>query len=422
MVRYVRGTLQRIAFLWRYDPVSAFNSVISIFGFVLLAFGLLVRNTWAQALALLGTIAAVHAWYDRARQDSRYFLADVPRFPPEGLEEAVAAAKCRLVRQGASLDRLALVDDELNALLWNTTVVVKAEDRSPYRLPDPIDKNVSVLFSLRRTPFDTTNESKIRLRSPLTSRSLVAEQPLLLQKTDYFSGILTHEMSKQVFRAKNGAAQLDGTIYYFRDRNLVPLDRSAGSNHIGVTTLALTSDLCLVYQVQKRNQVDPGRLAASGSGSLDWEDIGAAERAYGRPLRFGDLLRFGVEREPKEEVSAAAYAPRYSTHLTGYARLLDRGGKPDFYALTILGQRFHDLRIGRSEEMFVAEIHALALKELTKASLIDVLDQSLAEHKRANNAGMPFYLAMYFARDRLVRDPAFWDAIEKNFQSLNAGM
>ena len=112
--------------------------------------------------------------------------------------------------------------------------------------------------------------------------------------------------------------------------HLRTLAESALANAIGVSTLAVTADGAFVLVRQSRlNVTSPMLLAPSGSGSLDPRDLGR------RTATLQDILRRGMHRELREEMAIRLDEIKGTT-VTGFARWLDRGAKPEFFGLTRL--------------------------------------------------------------------------------------
>ncbi|NIK49330.1 hypothetical protein [Variibacter gotjawalensis] len=234
-----------------------------------------------------------------------------------------------------------MTDRAVNRRLDTMTNAV-AIDARPYVLPPEIARERDALLRRRLGDRIVTNDAKVGLRTDITLEFLASGEPARVQRVGYCDGLVTNDLAGDV--------------------PLVPLVQSALSNHIGVSTLAITQDAKLIYQRQgKGNLIDPDTLAASASGSLDWDDV-----RDGESLR--DLVVRGAERELSEEIGADTSASR--TILTGYARNPKRGGKPEFAALTLLRQSFADLKIGASEADYVGEICALPIASLKREDIL----------------------------------------------------
>ncbi len=137
---------------------------------------------------------------------------------------------------------------------------------------------------------------------------------------------------------------------------LVDLDDSLLFNGIGVNTIAITTDGCLVLLKETHHNTGPGRfarpLAPSGSGGLEPVDIVQT----GFPVRH--MLLAGAERELREEASVRADEIECSDFL-GFGRWLDKGASPEAFAVTFLRIDSSVIRgrePGLAERRYVGEI------------------------------------------------------------------
>jgi hypothetical protein len=83
--------------------------------------------------------------------------------------------------------------------------------------------------------------------------------------------------------------------------------------------------------------VNGDRMAPSGSGSTDWAD-------YARKDTYGDMVIKTMERELREECSLSTKI-KMQTH----ARLLERGGKPDFFGVTRVDCDHSKFKVSKKE-------------------------------------------------------------------------
>src|SRR5262249_55714636 len=140
---------------------------------------------------------------------------------------------------------------------------------------------------------------KIRVASDFVGRSQVVLQP-----TRYFSSLATDQIAWFRFITSttrpDGRPERvlwDGMGAFIDERNgrLKGFDQCGVSNQVGASVIALTQDgEMLISHQNKHNHQSQGRLAPSGSGSMDWNDVG--ER-----MDFLDVARFGAQRELEEE-------------------------------------------------------------------------------------------------------------------------
>lgn len=179
------------------------------------------------------------------------------------------------------------------------------------------------------------NDPKVRLASDLTVASVEAGEPVKLQRTDYFSTLVTNDLTCRRVEV-NGKAVYDGREFMSRDGVVRDFADSGCSNHIGACTVAITSDGRLVIPAQSLKAAQyPGMLMPSGSGSVDPGDA-ESERT------LQEFVIAGMERELLEETGLDPFRRDLcETRLLGYARLLERGGKPDFFGISLLNVPFY---------------------------------------------------------------------------------
>ena len=239
--------------------------------------------------------------------------------------------------QSSAFVRDPVVNGKLNSLMNSFRTLPER-----YRLPKLISLYAPSLFWNSKINYATINENKIQLRTDLTEHTINTIEPIIIQRTSYFHSLITNDLALKKWRMPGSRqVSIDFSDLTYRNGRLIPLSDSQLSNHIGVSTIVVTKDLKLNYQEQgKDNVINAGRLAPSASGSLDWDDIGKLH-----PKNFRDLIVLGLERELREELSAQITPKSCHTYLTGSARDLQRGAKPEFFGLTLLRQSAIELRV-----------------------------------------------------------------------------
>lgn len=209
------------------------------------------------------------------------------------------------------------------------------------------------------------NEKKVGLRTDLTPALLGDHQEVKVQASDYFKGVSTNEMVQHKFerceddrRLRRWAVDYVVSDLVFEGDGLINLADSVLANNIGVTALLLTADHNIVLQEQGSQAVDSRRVNLGSSGSLDLADLYFSPRSGSTRIRtLQDALRQGMEREAFEETGAAIGPGNSSTTLTGYARYLHRGGKPEFFGIIRTTASFDALGTRHSERKFVHRIY-----------------------------------------------------------------
>lgn len=172
--------------------------------------------------------------------------------------------------------------------------------------------------------------------------------PVLVQKTDYFSGQCTHEIVYHSFtNSRSIQSRFDGCQLLMRKGcELINLCESHSANFIGVSALAVTKDNHLIIVMQDEHaMVNSNRYVPSGSGSVSYRDYTSMRKQCGKDLTLNDVLIHAMERELYAEFGLS---PRSAivdkTQLVGFARLLERGGKPDFFGILWLNRTMEQFK------------------------------------------------------------------------------
>jgi hypothetical protein len=195
------------------------------------------------------------------------------------------------------------------------------------------------------------NESKVSVESPIRTDITTIK----IFKGDYFSSFLTNELSTfSVVHGGSGRPYIfhSGTSFFpevvvENSRRIQEFGEYISGNHIGVSTIAISSDKYLCLWVQnKKAQQSVGLLAPTGSGSLDWKDARKAKS-------LKQAVVTGMNREFHEESNRRGMSLSYSqiedTLLIGYFRRIIRGGKPEFVAISRLAVRRTELEPNEEE-------------------------------------------------------------------------
>lgn len=264
-----------------------------------------------------------------------------------------------------------------------------------YRLPEVVVEYLGRYRSDSPLRGDTTNDLKIRLCSDLLDRRGKIVNRVEIEKTDYFSTQWTNEMSQFDLRDASGNALVRGSDYWHANGEIRPLERAGASNQIGISTLCITSDGYLVTQLGGNQERNNDRINASGSGSLDWSDYQSIAKSG---LTLNELVASGMERELREEICAKVASGKCITFMTGYARLLRRGGKPEFFGLTILAQPVGELREG---ERRVLEIFRDKIRMDNPHTCADDIEECTSHRLKEIRGADSFLLSRQFALDFL---------------------
>jgi hypothetical protein len=391
-VRGWRGIGDRIAFYLRNYVRILIDITLAIVGFVGVPFA---SVSWI--FAVVGAALVAGSILDAARQ-IRGSLTFLPYLVPPLVaaslgEKLVATGKAAFV-----------LDPQLNALL-DTMPNPILIDPGQYKLPEGIREYAPALFWNKPVRLTTYNEGKVGQRTDLSPFAVERAFPIRLQRTTYFDGLISNELALRKLRSKGPEAvdRIDFSRLVYRDDQLISLADSTLSNHVGGSLMAITADAKLIYQEQgKASEIDPGMLAPSGSGSLDWRDINVVECSG---FRFRDAVVAGLERELSEEISARTGYGAAVTRLIGYARGLHRGGKPEYVGFTLLRQSSHELRIRPREDGFVNEIMRYDVASLRYGDVFRAV-VGFCDVIARNNAGASLWLAATCLREFLTDEEA----------------
>lgn len=209
---------------------------------------------------------------------------------------------------------------------------------------------------------------KIRLNTDILLQDGRLPASLTLNKTTYFNGLSTNDQSfRKVYRRRESDLKshltpiYDGISLFLEAIGegaqltaLTSLSGSRCSNHLGVSTMAITNDGVVIITGQSSRNLQSRRLLApSGSGSMDWRDLG----------KDSDLLvaiKRAAERELAEECGIKPSMNLMSTSVIGFARMVHRGGKPDFFCITKINLNSGDLELSHEdmEKTFTAFNHS----------------------------------------------------------------
>lgn len=291
-----------------------------------------------------------------------------------------------------------LSNDLVNSALDGASNPLKVKGHK-YELPEILKDHQARCVNLKKPQF---NDAKLGLRTDVTRLSLEEERTVTLQNTDYFSGTATNEMACEQFElAQKDHKGMPALLTAVSDMvvtggRLVDLVDSELSNHIGVSTLVLSNDDEVILQDQGVQCVGANESAVGASGSLDAADfkhIGAAKTLQA-------LCRYGMEREAREELGAHFPQPGIHTVLTGYARFLARGGKPEFFGISRSSTVRSAMKPGKADLTFVSGIRGIPF-QATPHGLISVIDQLLGEGTARRRYSPSMIVCLRLARNLL---------------------
>jgi hypothetical protein len=265
-------------------------------------------------------------------------------------------------------------------------------------------------------------EAKVRLCTDLTNETF-EHGIVYLQKTDYLASSCTNEITlAKVVSKELGCEIFNGVRNIGRITNdsaqpachVFTLQESPCSNHIGISTLAITKDGRIILTKQSpKNAQSPGLLAPSGSGSANWSDLKHTKGI------LNSFLQNAMVRELREELGFKHFThQQVRTIIVGFARILNRGGKPEFFGVTFLDTPAPLGKVSARERVFtegIEEINipitekdwqALAtgdprIDEELKQEITQVIDTFIAKNRVRLSPSL--YLNLRFFKEWLRR-------------------
>ena len=330
------------------------------------------------------------------REGSRYFFGaprDTSALDDVRLSDRYVGFERFVAARGA-----ALRSPQLDVALWDGADQRIALDPTPWAMPVLAGRLLHFVLRQRQRSTDVVYDSaKVGLRTDLSVTALAPDAPpIRTQRTSYFASEVTNELTGRVILERGtDAVVYDGRSMAVAGDVLRDLDEGALSNHIGVSTLAVTSDGFLILTLQSPGSAqDPTGLVPSGSGSADLEDADGV-------TTLAALVLAAMDRELAEECGLPREA--ITTRLCGYARLLHRGGKPDLFGLSRLSVPLADVHVVEAERAFVSTHRSVRLDRTDaaalRASLAAVADDA------ANGASFTLRLALRIVDDLLAERP-----------------
>jgi 8-oxo-dGTP pyrophosphatase MutT (NUDIX family) len=257
------------------------------------------------------------------------------------------------------------------------------------------------------------NDQKVRLMSDLVPERMLAGEPVRVQTTDYFSTLSTNDITgREVWY--EGRRLYDGGSFAIRDNVLMDNDETLCSNHLGACTLGITTDGVLVIPAQALTAAQyAGMMMPSGSGSADLGDLEEA-------ATLQQVALSALERELLEETGLDPFrrAELVQSKLIGYARVLERGGKPDFFGVSLMNVPFHAIS-SRDRHGLRTDLPKITSDPERLPSLLAAL-ASLREGNRGQ-VSTSLYLNLLLFEEYLAAEAESFLAWFSSFEADHAG-
>ncbi|MBE5757036.1 MAG: hypothetical protein E7342_04460 [Clostridiales bacterium] len=303
-----------------------------------------------------------------------------------------------------------LTSNSVNSFLLNNTLSIKINYKKPKLRKEQREVLYNTVFEKINQGKNIFNANLVGLKSDLSTLNT----EITVEKTDYFSNITSNDLIYYQITSKDSYNLYDGKKITLDNKGrLLDIENSPASNILGASTIAITTDgYLLVNQQNGKNDVNEGCYVPTGSGSVDFNDLNYKlvgedkkhllldqkiveneiedylngvknetdfKNFYKKPLPsikynfvkdsindFSSLIIRAMERELMEE-SHLTEKDILGSFIYGYIRLLNRGGKPDFFGITFL-----NLTKDEALNKFYTQTYINLKKELvSKSSLTD---------------------------------------------------
>jgi len=260
------------------------------------------------------------------------------------------------------------------------------------------------------------NSKKVRLSSSIRMDENAA---IYISETDYCSSLVTDQLSfQQVYHDEDPKKWIyDGFSYFLDDTTskLLPLEHTNKmSNQLGASTIAFSRDgTLLLVQQTRSNAQSVGLIAPSGSGSLDWEDVGANRDLFsvvatGAARELVEECGLDVKETEADHSISSEVVARNFLRIIGFSRMVHRGGKPEFYCISVLpfdAFEIQEAKLAKDEKDYTQRkerslstiVDFNASPDIVKESIIQVCNEligpreplEIARHNHVNFLSFP---------------------------------
>jgi hypothetical protein len=297
-------------------------------------------------------------------------------------------------------EHYALYCPEVNRLLNRTFMDYELEPKKFNTCPTAKSLAPFVVRTSFKSEKILFNSPKVRLKSDITLKAIQSDRKVFLMRTDYFSGLCTNEITCIEFYSRVPKNLLfDGLSFMSNNGIILDLQESKCSNHIGVSTIGFTNDMKLIVTAQSSESAQSANLLApSGPGSADFNDLKDQSKI------FQSFITRAMERELIEECGINNMMNGLiKTHLIGFARHLNRGGKPEFFGVSFINVPSDSLRITNKEAVFIADIKDIKVNRVNDQELKASLDKFQKEHQ--SSFSLLLYINLKFLNDYINSSP-----------------
>lgn len=278
-----------------------------------------------------------------------------------------------------------VMSDEVNNLIYSNKFSLNLHYSGKFILSKEIKSiapfALNKAFKAKSTLY---NSQLIRLADEIY---LDHDNKIRVQKTDYFQGVCTNEMVytklKSVINIYDPFVFKGEDLLLDENGELIQLCESLCSNYLGGSTLAITNDNYIIINSQSaKSDANRDRLAPSGSGSTDFRDLKKLIRKKNESDQtFQELVKITMERELREECGLLFKNVKMKSKVIGFARLLERGGKPDFFGITYLNIKHDKIKKSLKEYFEIGNYEILPIPFNSYREIPDLLFDLINQDK-----------------------------------------
>lgn len=197
---------------------------------------------------------------------------------------------------------------------------------------------------------DSYNGHVVGLGTDLGIGSVLPADTVSLVPARYWDYLASDTFATTDVLSKRAQSQFGRSLFIDRHGNPRDFGSSWLLNGIGCSVIGITTDHRVVVVLQSdRNDGSKQLHAPSGSGSLEPQDLGGADRAP-----FCDVAAAGAIREMQEEAGIGWQDVDHHEFL-GFGRWLDKAAKPEAFTVAFLTIDSHEVarrKVPRSDTPF----------------------------------------------------------------------
>lgn len=330
---------------------------LGIFSFCLsIPLGISFDNLYAGVVGLIGILISTLSIYVESKKnkliDENHLLVESTIFNKElKLDGTLVRAGYKINYEG--LGQI-IQSPKLNEYLFNGGLLFFELNNKKWLAPTEIleEWQTKLLISAKRERRIIFDSKKVRLVSdPIVDLNRQTVN-IEIQPTSYMQGFWTNEAARFDLKLESRTI-FRGSSLFIHDSVISPLGSTQNANFIGISTLLIGNGVVLpVVRQSARSAISNSKIAPSGSGSMDWEDI------YENDENFNQIICRAAERELREEMGLP-FDIVLKSQVIGFQRLIGRGGKPEFFCVTWLEDKFDSVKLSKAEKLFTHHADAL---------------------------------------------------------------